>query len=762
MKLEIYNSITKQSIALNILKTNVDNKKNINVIYASNGVGKSSLANIIDCALTSKGADVVNRFDNEVSSVKLIENLENIKNIYKYDRAYVLNSSDIYNEKLIVAPKIAQRFVELSQKNDSVKNEFVKNYKSLREITDILSKKKVLLSKTRLSNLTTKTTDQEKVGGILNELAKISEDKLKDTRLTIVDILEIKEYLDDDLLSKFDECKRQIDDLIKEQIPEISSIDFDLYEAIYAFLKGNESFVGSKCLMCGDTIFTEGKIAERCIEIKGIIEMHNKKSSNQVFAKYKSFCGNDYESPILNKLKCLLKTVNANNITDISLQASDVISDIDASLIRSSYEEHILNLVLAKNGISKLVGSYNENLHALAKLEKDYEARINENIIIKFKNLMQIFGFKYFEQMQTILNPGGMIEITFHKIQISELYNEILSESEKTILSLSLFLAIADTSNALIIIDDPVDSHDQKNKYFIINQIYDFVSTSDVLALVLTHDMSLSQICSYIGASLLVSNSLLTRNGLIPIVPPSIYFEPIYSYIYSVSECIRSVGYADTKNLIIPISILLRYLSNFQKKFYKDIIICQIDQAKPLNASIIINRSRVREIGFDKVSEQVLHYNDSFNANDLIVEIGEYFQMDFCGNVMSTLSTNMDTIGMLVIIRQYLNNPANYPLKNIPQFAKEFSLMIHGIILRVGLEKKMLNGATRTSRQELDDIALSFRAVNSSDHALYQFYSRNKPILNDFCHLESGIEVMFDYHDEDIKELIDELNSISV
>lgn len=757
MKLEIYNSIVNQKITLSLQRM-ADNSKTINVIYASNGVGKSSLANIIENVFINEGNDIVNKFNGVASLVKITENLENITSVYKYDRTYVLKSSDIYKKKLIVAPKSAQNFVDISQKIDSVKSEFAKYYPKLSDITSVLNKKKDILKKTKLSLFTTKTITEDKAENIFKELADISKDRLKDTKLAIIDLIEMKEYLSIGFVQEIKKISKIADETIKDFFPEISIADYELYGAIYSYLDGNQSFVGKKCLMCGETEFNAEKLQKRCAEIKNLIEKYHAKSSQLFFDRCREFVEKEYDSTILNEMKAYLKSINSKNILKISSQVSNIISDIDIGLVINDYENHILNLVAEQVSSFKYVENYCFNINEMEKIKKTNKTQINEPLKDKFLENLKFLGFKYSNKMEVKINFDGFLEISCHGIDSIQLYEVILSESEKTILSLALFLAIVETSKALIIIDDPIDSHDQKNKCFIINQIFDFVKSNDVLTLVLTHDISFSQACSYIDKSVKIGNMLLTKTGIEIVNTPSIYFKPPYDYIGEIFEHCKHLN----KTFIIPISMLLRYLSKNQFKFFKEVNVKLIKPGKNTTAKVLIKRAEIRNVGFKDFSNQIMHFNKSINADGLINTIDQYLKMNFSGSVFKPLQRRRSTVGILHYLLSFLKDVSNYTSSVLPQFAREFIVMTNGILLRTSLEKRLLCKKIRGPKQEIGDIAEIFAKSHSKNHPLYEFYLRNKSILNDFCHLESGIEVMFNYDEDELIRLQKELKKIKL
>lgn len=759
MKFTVFNALTEQNLDFELPKAWGD-KRIMNVIYAPNAVGKSSLANILETAFTTKGSEVKNAFTKKRSTIKVIQNPDNINTVYKYDKRYASESAAFYNEKLIIIPKASTTFVTLKDNIESFIATFVKEYnKEAKAISLTLSNQKDLLKTTKLASLSLKTIKADHAKIIINLLNTLTPDKLKDTVFSPDELIEINFYITDDLISFIKKYKETVDEAIMDVLPEISARDHALYKCIYDYLISNSSYVNEKCLMCGETIFTEDKIKERLEKIKVILDDFLKQTPKESVNPFETINTGSFSGAFLKKIRELTRSVTSSNIMSVCLKLNELIEGADIPTIRLHFENHIINIIndLLKTKLS--LSLYNTNVKNLEQLQKTNKSSINEIVKNRFSDYLRVLGFKYYEDVSIALNPQGIIEITFNNQDIVHLYNEVLSESEKTILSLSLFLAIVERKKALIIIDDPVDSHDQKNKFFILNQIYDFVLENDVFALVLTHDIKLSQMCSYISKTLIINNLLLTKEEIFVSEEPSIYFTPLYNYIYKIIDEINN--YPDNTLFAIPLSILLRYLAKNQKLFFKEF--ASDEDMKTLEGeNKVISRKFVCDIGFHCISSSLVHYSKNFDLKTLLNNIKSFSNMEFkpAGDINE--SDSIDTLEVLSKAMDFLSNASTYVSALIPQFASELWIILRGVYLRVLTESKLLDGRERKNREDLDDIAKDFKENNPTRDELYKFYVRNKPILNDFCHLDDGIDVIFNYQKEDIEKLITEVTDIKI
>lgn len=764
MEFQVYNAITEQKLNFKIEKGSTDERV-MNVIYAANGIGKSSLANILSAALDDQGKSVVHYMTKEQSSVKILTGKKNIQNIFKYDRDYVDNSVALYKQKLIVAPRESTKYVALKQANDEYIKDFINKYNSgTSTVTNELIKNKNLLKNTRLQFFDVKNlnynneTMQNRVNNIIFQLSDFKTVKLDAKDLKNIDLIEISYYLNDEFINEINTIKEIVDSTIKETFPEISTGDYELYKAIYNYLINNKTST-TTCLMCGVTTLNPQLIEERLTTIKNIIENHEKLAKQPTFNKLITFSEQTFNGAFLLAIKKLLLKVDNNNIVSVALKINELFLSYDVKNIKTKYEDYLLEQIhdtLKDDFPFKL---FNDNKNNLAELEKKNKQSLNLSIVEKFKENLKNMGFKYYADVKVTLNSAGLIDIAFTNIDLINLFRDVLSESEKTIISLSLFLAIAQGKDALIIIDDPVDSHDQKNKYYIVNHIYDFVVHNDVYLLLLTHDLSLSQLSSSIGNNLKPRNMLLTSNELVEIRGTSIYFTSFYNYISKVMDELRNWT-TDTLPFVIPIAVLLRYEAKYQYLFHDEVNLSITPPCTTKDASIMLKREDIKTIGFNDVSNNIMHYNANVDAVKLISELKKSLKATFKGTVSNQFTKVNDTIDLLKTTIQALEDTNIYKEQTVTQFGKELIVILKGILLRVSVEKEMLGSLPRPPRQTLESTFNLYLSNPNKKDDLVVFYKKNKGILNDFSHLDNGIEVLFNYQENELSGLFKELGDI--
>ena len=119
---------------------------------------------------------------------------------------------------------------------------------------------------------------------------------------------------------------------------------------------------------------------------------------------------------------------------------------------------------------------------------------------------------------------------------------------------------INSNSENIIIIDDPIDSHDQKNKWFILNNIVELLINSKSTVIIFTHELMVSKMIKEISRDIETTNFVLNKTALNEITGPSLYFSNLYDYIYEVIKDLEISG-IDNEKYFLPLSFLMRYLS---------------------------------------------------------------------------------------------------------------------------------------------------------------------------------------------------------
>ena len=94
------------------------------------------------------------------------------------------------------------------------------------------------------------------------------------------------------------------------------------------------------------------------------------------------------------------------------------------------------------------------------------------------------------------------------------------------------------------------------------------------------------------------------------------------------------------------------------------------------------------------------------------------------------------------------------------QYDKEISKIMTALLIRNLLEKKIKSAITvPRGRTSMSKLAYLYQSKNGQDD-LILFYRKNKAMVNEFAHLESGIDALLTYDIEYIAEQLTILRSL--
>lgn len=745
-KFTINNSVNHQEYKnVEFSKTTYEDgveKECINLVYASNGLGKSTTAQIIQ-AQYDDSYEVINHFNKEEkSSIIIHEDEYNIKRAFKYDRGFAIDSVGLYKGKLIIAPDSAKEFAKIES---SFETDYSRLLTAIKKTSlykgNALVKYKDILKGSALEKFSLKTLSKTHTETIYNELVNVIDSKISCSNWTIEEYIEIGKLIDSIFIEKLNNVKNTIDEGIEVNFPELSSSDLNIYRFILDYLKSGD-LDNKKCFMCGKTLLSPELIKER---IEAIQELLTKSSSgnNQsfFFESVKEFLGISFTVPELKEAQIILKTMNKNNFLEKTMQILELLEKYNIKEIQKNYQECILIRFLNQEGVRDIVTIIKESKKRFEELVKKNVSTMNEGVKTKFVENLSNLGFKYYSQMKVNIDAktNGLI-MEIQGVDIVDIYNDVLSESEKTILSLSLFLSISIwDSESIIIIDDPVDSHDEKTKWFIINQLFEYYKDSNVLIVIFTHDLSLSKTITNTKVIDVHQNCFVMQKNLIKkIEKPSLYFSNIYDYVFDVQKEVKN----DSNNAkyYLPLAFMMRYLSKNQKKLYKEFV-----HTTPY---IGVLRKDVKKIGFNNISNYFVHYDNNVNSLQLLKDVNDFMINDYNDIVLPTYFCS--SIPTDDLIREII-----FEIGCVKEFQLEISKILYALLIRNTLEKKFLSGAKRGPRS-LSGVAEDYQRVHGKDN-LYNFYVRNKTLVNDFAHIESGTDVLLTYSYEEVDRKYNEL-----
>lgn len=742
IKFEVYNSIIDSHFKEVSFQTEVveEGKKyrNVNLIFASNASGKTTFSTIIENYF-DKVELPENRFTKNKSSMKVLVNDENFNKVYRYDKMFSSKSTDLYKGELIISPKNADVIVKTKQNIDDMLKKLLDIYKHTSSYA-ILKNYTDSLKDSPISKLAAKRF----MGGSEIDIYKILSTELTTSDLcknfSIEDLLDLM-TMDVSFLDFCNDINEETISLIKDTFPDIDKDDVTFYNELLKYLTNStHKVLDNICLMCGKTKITPEILNERIDYINNQIKLFQTTlSNNQFFSKFNTFMENSFRSKLLTEFQTGLKGKQSEDLIKASVKIGNRISELSVLDVKRDGFKCIIKKILHDSSLTNQIESIKNQYLSLDKIQQDNSNVLDEKVKEKFKNNLIEMQFKYATIMSVQLKDET-ISITFNDMEISDLYNEVLSESEKSILSLSLFLAIIkDYDRSIVIVDDPIDSHDQKNKWFILGKINEYFSNNNALVIILTHDLDVSKSLNQIDSTMKYSNYILTPKGINKISGPSLYFSDINTFVYNIKTEAEKAHALDNEKYILPIGFLLRYLCKNQCKFLNEINTWAVD---PLPANTI-TRKMTKNIGFDNISNFFVHYKSGVNSEELVKDLYCILKVDRRSNVRPPYICSSIDSDLLIegVISDISSNK---------QYDKDLGKILTALLIRNLIEKKMTSKVSSSTDVTLGDCVRTYKARFGDIDPLYMFYISNKFMINAFAHLESGVDALLTYDNDHI------------
>lgn len=473
-----------------------------NFIYGINAAGKSSITKALTHLLNKMEYKKIMHFDEDDFSLKLnfenvnvnynnhinIDNLilDGLENeIFIFNKDYAKNNLNV-DTQTGGYPEIGIRIAE-RQKLFKIKEESITSFKkqldsSIKQ-TELPLKLKDFYDKSIIK-------DFYKIG---TEKINIYENAIKQlSTITLDKNLNVDFYLDIDFYGNvlfeytrftilISEITKDIVENIKQRYSEnnykIKNIqEKNLYMDILNYFESNDV---SECPICLSPIDKE----RIYLEIKTSIELLNKTKNfenfDDLYIKIKDVKSNISDS---------VKNIYENLIQGVYLEEDikKIIEKIND--LKDNYDALVINKIgIVFDKINADVDSLNFKIEEINTLNREIT---NDKFIIKFDEMLNyIFKDDTIRANSKLVDNTITIQISFkgkdkEGIDVESFYSLILSESQKTKLSLAFFLAIVTyknrSGNILCVFDDPIDSYDSISKYELSRIIYEFITKKKI------------------------------------------------------------------------------------------------------------------------------------------------------------------------------------------------------------------------------------------------------------------------------------------
>lgn len=471
------------------------------ILYAPNGIMKTSLSNVFSDI--SKGLPTIDRiFKNNIStySVKYYSTIYSNTNLSATDRIYVVKSFDEKFElsketisTLLADETTRKKYDILVQEFKSYTDEFVADF-------NILSG----LPKTKIERFLKDKFDLEDKADWpdiflkLNELNqdKSSVEELKDIKYSdVINEKTIEILTDEDFITKLDDYLNALGKLIEDN--ELLSEKFNEYNAeeLTKNLKKHNLFASKhKIILKNGTEITTLKDWNNEVE-KQLNKIY---ADNELGRKFKSIKTKLSKNEQTRKLKRIIQDnreiikflVDIENLTDLF-----IVTYINN--MSRDFGEYFIKVNSYTDEIKKIYEKAEQQAERWKKIVNEFNTRFKVPFEVKIENkanflLKDEVPNLYF----TYTRCEGREDEEKADYGKEELMKS-LSMGEKRAMYLLYILfdieiikekASNGVGKYLVIVDDIADSFDYKNKYAIIEYLYDISRNNNINLLILTHN----------------------------------------------------------------------------------------------------------------------------------------------------------------------------------------------------------------------------------------------------------------------------------
>lgn len=748
-----------------------------NFIYGINAIGKTSFSKGIELLIENKQYKKLMDADSNEYSINfkfdnINESMDNIsvfnhnnedlnKSLFVFTKRYLnqhisLVNSD--NSNIQIGIRIAEREKYIYEVDQIIDN-FQKNIFESIKSANLKTTKDGFTSDSNIIKLKSTLKDKAKeryqkqlaYESLINSFDKLGE--INDYTLNTGDFngnnlekfRDIKDVLEK-LIEKVDEIIEKNFDTDLYKIENISDKDFYHYAVEYLKSKQNLTL----CPICKKNEFDLDSVVE---QIDAALTNLLKDEIILEFDKSYSELEKDNNSNIyinINKIydNLLKNEVDINLINDTISMINDLIDNYDLYLIKfiNCDTTHLVNndyeskIALIKE-INEQNSEYSENDLFIDDLNKMLNYIFENDELQAQKYKYNESGNEYYG-IQLIVN--GIMK---KGISIEDFWSEILSESQKTKISLAFLFSVVIFNNyngkILCIFDDPVDSYDSYNKYKMSRFIYEFITKKglfknynyDCYDLIFSHSVEYLRLFNE-NINKSDENDVLywimSSNNICEIKKQNLFllrgdFNILNHMIYESQHNQLQIKI----NEFISVTPIIRELSSISKKAFD-------------------NNTRKLKIGNNEIykldefiSENVIHgYSKEFLVKDLINEITDYINI--------TIDRQYDNIKLFDYIKNFIDeNIENYIdmdfyeqifFKNLlaiyvrSKYDHELCLAIKQHVPKY--RNKNLNEIHSENREISKKVSILYKDENvrNQNMSLLVKVSKAKPMLNDFAH----------------------------
>ncbi|NFP68562.1 AAA family ATPase [Clostridium sporogenes] len=687
----ILNKICKEDIFCSEFEELVDNNviefcgNKIAVIYAPNGVGKTSLSKVLD---SEAGSSFNVNFDGTSY------NQDNNNLFFRIADQNGRNVIKGETEDFLLGDNIKREY--------ELKNHIDKLYKELLGNLNITLKSEYNISK-KTSNLLKKVRDME----LAKFISDLANSKMKGKNIKLQWFIEKVNKLQTIYIDNYDEDKYKyfINDFelkdsiineilkLKEDSIEKSVRIKEIEENTKAIEVMKEFSYKNECIVCDNAIKVDTLLKKKSENRLKIINSLDKKSREILEKVINKVRGADP----FNIKKVIISTLESGEkslLNKLQLELEDYITIINYKI------NNLFATVLDTNDLNDKFNQYNKMLDQKPELDEEdilfIERIVNENIEKKIS-------------LKRDDNNNLTLFLDENKLLNEEREQLHLSTGEQNFISLAFELLKAKKSDKkIIVIDDPISSFDSIYKNKIAFALIKFLSNK--LQIILTHNTDLIRLLEFQKKNCfnlyLFNNIENEQNGFIRV---------------NDSE----------KDILLSISKLIELFKNNIFKYIKD-------QNLFLISLVPFMRGYAQIIGDNETKNKLTQLMHGYNEEKInITEIYNKL-FDNESHISESLEVSAkDIISDLNLSEIKIIDNEEYPLLN--------RTLKHSLIylyIRLKVENKLVSKFSINTRRYDMLTSIIFKAFNGKEHMKERvFLISRKTLLNEFNHFDGNMNI---------------------
>lgn len=775
----------KRVINTSFIRTSTSNSsihQDINMIYGVNMSGKSSLVKVfkklkneenIDNRLNIDGDPTV---DISINDCRVIYKSnkwtypEKFKDsLFIYDKQFV-NENYTIIEKVGYVGKNADLYYELLDRQKKLKIKSTDIRKTVQKITLINNKSdfKGFGSSLKFSNLFSNGDTP------FNTLVELAEKTSSLTKFSISEEAYQKNYkllmhdkidltIIDKLLDQIDSFSSRLKSKYNIQTPD----NLSFYQMIKEYLMNNEIEECPICLRDFDVNNNKMDIIHQIeTEIKAFTSNEAFNSVLNILAQY-----NDIDSEYIKDFRHVIFRLTGDNgvvsneeIFQLKQKITSFYNEVDDYLfsrVIGIYSNEIMKYIDTRDKVRLI---YNQN------------KKITDSTLLNtFNELLTISQFPLQNIIEATLDenePFIRISIKNSNSSLKDYFIFNASEGEKSLLSILYYFALVRNStikheDKICIIDDPIDSHNNQNKYLVMRFIIEQLSIDKLFNIILTHSADVIKF-SRNFAKKNTKIYLLTeehKNGLFELDNKHYkVFDGLFDFFK------EAVINRSTDNVAFKAVSLMTILRDYinQTKIFSDSVICTTASGDSINLSL-----------YRELSNRAIHFNDS-NDYMTIEDLVKIYT-----NVIKGFTKPKSTLGDYnrvknTKINDYIEKRfqyKDYQIENLTMNIMQKNLW--ALYIRTSMEKIVYDFSIKSlpTNKKINSFIADFNSPNyyqlgakismvESSYrknfdsksllkwkAIYDTVNILKPIINDFHHLvNSYVTPMFEIKLSELEE----------